>query len=660
VGTCGPIYVVADLGVRMTSQLRAPALVALLVVLVVVQAATPVAATAREPPTRELSDPAEFESYVDGVMASHMESHRIPGATVAVVKDGELFFSKGYGYADVEERTPVRANRTLFRVGSVSKLVTYTAVMQGVEDGRLDLDTDVNRYLADSEVTVPATYEEPVTLRHLGTHTAGFEDTYEGLFLYEQSDLQPLEAALADSRPARVRPPGTYAAYSNWGAALAGHVVAEETDTAYDEYVETNVFEPLGMERSTFRQPTPDRLADDMATGYRYRNGAYEAGRFEYVGIPPAGSMGATATDMARFMNAHLQDGATAEGRILNASTVETMHSRQFSHDPRLNGMAYGFAERDRNGERILGHDGATELFHTQMILLPEHDVGLFVSYNAPGGAVAGPRFVESFLDRYYPGAEAPALQTPEGAAERATDLTGEYRSTRVPYTSWWKFAGLAQTVSVRATPEGDLVTSFPAGEQFGIGSTRWVEVEPMVYREVGGDDTMVFDDDGPGGMHLFFGSNPAAAFGRVAWWETADVTLTVALGSLALLLSAALLWLVLAAYRWRTGMTAWSRRTWAARGLVAALGGLLAAFLAGLASVSSDPYAVFAGGSTLLDVTLALPWVAALLTLGVVGVAGLAWRDREWGLGTRLHYTLLALVALVVVWELYYWQFLV
>jgi CubicO group peptidase (beta-lactamase class C family) len=640
----------------MTPSRWTPLLLTVLLAVVVAQAVTPAAFAAPQTQTHDLSDPDELESFVDGVMASHMESHHIPGATVAVVKDGELFFAKGYGYADVEARTPVRADRTLFRVGSVSKLVTFTTVMQGAESGDLALDADVNDYLGDSPVTIPDTDDDPVTLRHLGTHTAGFEDRYEGLFLYDEADLRPLGEALAETRPARVRPPGAYAAYSNWGAALAGHVVAEQAGTPFDEYVEANVFDPLGMERSTFRQPVPSSLEADLATGYRYRNGAFEAGRFEYVGIPPAGSMSATATDMSRFMLAHLGAGTYDGARILNTTTAQTMHSQQFAHDPRLNGMAYGFVEQDQNGERVIGHGGATELFHTQLVLLPEHDVGLFVSYNAPGGGIAGTEFVEAFLDRYFPGEDA-TLATPEGAAERAASLTGEYRSTRVPYTTWWKFAALQQVVQVQVTPQGDLVTALPGGEQFGIGPTHWVEVEPMVYREAGGDDTLVFREDA-GQLRAFFGSNPAAAYERLAWYETSNVTLLVVVGSVALFLSAALLWLVLAGYRWRTGEPPWSRRTWAARGLVALVGVLLLVFLGGLASVASDPYAVFAGASGLVQVTLLVPYVVALLTLGLVGVTVYSWRTRAWSVGNRLHYTLLALVALLVVWEFVYWRF--
>jgi CubicO group peptidase (beta-lactamase class C family) len=636
---------------------RGPVLLLVLLAVVLAPVAGPVAATGATgqaaPPDLTATD---LESFVDGMMASGLESHRIPGATVAVVSDGELLFAKGYGQADVDAGTPVVANRTLFRVGSVSKLVTYTAVMQGVESGRLDLEADVNDYLGDSPVTVPEGYDEPVTLRHLGTHTAGFEDVYEDLFLHDAADVQPLGEALAATRPARVRPPGELAAYSNWGAALAGHVVAERADTSFEAYAEANVFEPLGMERSTFRQPVPDPLAADLAHGYDYRDGAYEAGPFVHVGTPPAGSMSATATDMGRFMLAHLGDGSHDGGRILDPGTVRTMQSRQFTHDPRLNGMAYGFVEQDRNGVRVVGHSGATERFHTQLILLPERDVGLFVSYNAPGGAAAGSTFVDAFLDRYFPGGEPPAVTPSAGAADRTAALAGEYRATRVPYTSWWKFASLTQTVQVVPVGDGELLLQSAAAAQFGQGATRWVELEPNVYREVGGEGLLVFDPDG---ATLFLDRNPTTAFQRVPWYATSGTTLLVAGGGLVLFLSAVLVWGLLAAYRWRTDRPSWSRRTWTARGAVALLTLLLLVLLAGLNAVAADPFGVMADRPPLVSLALAMPYLVVPTVLALVGFAALAWRDRDWGLGTRLHYTLLALAGLVVLWELSYWNFL-
>ncbi|MGH8186358.1 MAG: serine hydrolase domain-containing protein, partial [Steroidobacteraceae bacterium] len=313
----------------------------------------------RGPTTRE-----EVEAFVDGFMNAQMRSGPVAGGAVVVVKDGELFFSKGYGFEDAEKRVPVDPQQTLFRPGSVSKLFTWTAVMQLVEQGRLDLDADVNTYLTDFKLS--DRYPDPVTLRNLMTHTAGFEDGAVGyLFAASDKDLLPLGEWLKAHVPLRARPPtkdfnsGTNASYSNWGTALAGHIVEIVSGQPFDEYLEQHIFKPLGMARSTFREPLPAELAERMSGGYTFEGGQFKKNGFEFIhAAGPAGSMSATATDLAKFMLAHLQEGAVGEGRILSPETTRIMHRRVLSPDPSVNGHALGFYETWINGRRIIGHGG--------------------------------------------------------------------------------------------------------------------------------------------------------------------------------------------------------------------------------------------------------------------------------------------------------------
>ncbi|MBL8055218.1 MAG: serine hydrolase, partial [Anaerolineales bacterium] len=265
------------------------------------------------------SDPAEVEAFLDGLLRAEMDEHHVPGAVVVVVRAGAVLSAKGYGYADVEARTPVDPARTLFRPGSVSKLFTWTAVMQLVEQGRLDLDADVNAYL---DFAIPATYAEPITLKHLLTHTAGFEDKGDGLFKLKPDEIPTLDAYLKANLPARVFPPGQIGAYSNYGTALAGYIVERVSGQPFAEYVEQHIFAPLGMAQATFRQPLPATLAPDMAGGYNYVDGGYVRGGFEYVTGYPAGALSAAGLDLAKFMIAHLQDGQLGEARLLEAETA--------------------------------------------------------------------------------------------------------------------------------------------------------------------------------------------------------------------------------------------------------------------------------------------------------------------------------------------------
>ena len=284
-------------------------------------------------PAGILSDPLEVEAFFDGVMAEQLESYHIPGATVAVVADGELLFAKGYGYADLATHRSIVADRTLFRLASVSKLFTWTAVMQLVEKGKLDLDADVNEYLTDFKI--PPAFGKPITLANLMTHTSGFEDTPTDVYANRAKDLKPLATYIKRDVPARIYPPGEVPAYSNYGAALAGYIVERVAGVPFERYVEENIFEPLGMERSTLREPLPGALEADVAVGYEFADGVFERQDFEWLQQYPAASLSATATDMARFMAAHLEDGRGGGGRALGGGAAPPRTPPPITPDPR-------------------------------------------------------------------------------------------------------------------------------------------------------------------------------------------------------------------------------------------------------------------------------------------------------------------------------------
>ena len=625
---------------------------------------------------RGVDSRAEVEAFVDAAMAEDMDEHHVSGATVSVVKDGELLFAEGYGYADRRNATPVVANRTAFRIGSVSKLFTWTAAMQQVQRGRLDPNASVNRYLG--EVQIPRKYGDPVTLEHLATHTAGFEDQYEGVFVESPADVRPLGETLRNV-PARVRPPGVVTSYSNYGAALAGHIVARRADTSFDGYVERNLFEPLNMTQSTFRQPVPADLPGRLSAGYRYERGRFVRGEFETVGVPPAGSMSATSTDMANFMLAHLQDGRYRDSRILSATAAERMHRQHFTNHPAVDGMAFGFYEQNRNGVRIIGHGGDTRLFHSGLWLFPERDLGVFVSYNSVGGAAAREEFIDSFVDRFFPTDSEP--ETPPIAANGGSEIvnpplsafTGAYRTTRIPYTDFTKVAAVGGDFRVRATDNGTLLTSMP-----GQDTSQWVRTGPTVFEEVGGDGRMAFRVEDGRAAYVFFDGAAPQSFERIAQWETTTAQAGLLAGALLVVLSGLFGWPVAALWRrmrrWRrrrrgasegAGISANGRGTGssdrprAARWLAGFAGLLAAGFLVGfVALLATDPNSILLRPAS-LEALLAVPLVFAVAALGVVAFAVLAWTDRYWGLFGRVHYTLVAIALVALLWQLSYWNVL-
>jgi len=426
--------------------------------------------------TRGPTDPAELASFLNTTITHQLTNDHIAGATVAVLKDGKLFFTKGYGYADVENKTPVDASVSMFEIGSVTKLFTWTAVMQLVEEGKIDLHADVNTYLKDFKI--PATYPQPITMENLMTHTAGFEEQPKGLAVSDPKDIQPLGTVLAQTIPARLWPPGQVWSYSNWGAALAGYIVEEVSGMPFDQYVKENIFTPLGMNNTTIEQPAPQQLAPNIAKTYVYNN---SAGIFQQkpdivIQLAPAGAIYSTAPDMAKFMIAHLNNGTYNNTRILNTSTAQDMHRAHFTPDPYTK-FGLGFLIDTQNNESSISHDGDTYYFHTLCVLWPERNVGIFVSYNSLLGGLATYDLKQKFLDHYYPYTPTP----PQLAnSNDAPNLSGTYQNTR----------NVRNIVDVVGYPNGTLEITSPAAPN---GSVDLVEVAPLVFANPSGNITSTF-----------------------------------------------------------------------------------------------------------------------------------------------------------------------
>ncbi len=598
------------------------------------------------------SDREEVSAYFDGLLEALMDQHHIAGAALVLVQGDSVFLARGYGVADVTGEIPVDPATTLFRLGSVSKLFVWTAVMQLAADGKLDLGEDVNTYLTD--VQVPAAFGEPITLVDLMTHTPGFEDRVLGLFARDASRMRPLRTILQEEMPARVWPPGTIASYSNHGVGIAAHIVEEVSGLSFNEYVEQHILGPLGMTHTTFRQPVPDSLAAGLSRGYSFENGVLQEEWFEFVPAAPVGGASASAIDMARFMRAHLNEGRLGKDVVLDSATARQMQQPLFYPAPGVNPMAHGFIDMSRNGERVIGHGGDTFWFHTQLALLPQHGVGLFVSFNSEGGGSATGKVFESFMDRYYPTEDLPEVSqaTSRSAMER---FAGAYRGVRYSHTLLTKMSALFFTVSPRVTDEGRLVTDVPERKE-------WVQTGPLTFREVDGTETLVFVEDDDGDVtHLYFGSLPILAFERIGWWVAPAFQGSLAGGALLLFLAVVLLMPLAALLRKKHGIKPDSktRIPIAARGMawLVSLGFLVFAVGLGLTLVDPNGYAVALPAS--MPVLLWFPIVAGALSVGLVLYAAVIW-IMGWGrFSHRLGLTLLSLVCLAFLGQLYYWNLL-
>ncbi|MGH8929541.1 MAG: serine hydrolase domain-containing protein [Egibacteraceae bacterium] len=581
-------------------------------------------------------------TLMDEMVPRQLAEHRIPGAAVVVVAGGEQVFARGYGLAHVDRERPVVADRTAFPVDSVAKLFTATAVMQLVERGRLDLHTDVNSYLPNFQI--PDTYPgQPITLAHLLTHSAGFDERAFGLFSPAGDRRPALAEYVVDGLPARVRSPGSLPSYSNYSLALAGYLVEVASGMPFERYVQERLFRPLGMTRSTFDQPPPDEIAVELANGYRVEGPRQVVAPRLYLAASPAGSAVATVTDMGRFMVAHLRGDA----RMIGEGALAEMHRRQFGPDPRFPGMAIVFQERVRGGQRLLEHGGDGLGTHGLLALLPEHDAGVYVVYNGdgqpPGASIARDELVDRFVERFFPATgqsqPAPAFQAD------ARRFAGSYRDTRSSHSDPLELlAVMVGSITVTAHGDGTLETAglvSPAEPSKTVH--RWVPTSPRLFQEEGGRRRVAFiEDDHERITGMVVSDYPFGAYEPVTWYQTPETLAVAAVVSMVLLLSGLF---------WRSGPRRRGARV--ARRAMTATAVLVLAFVAGLVLLIRDlPSlldALLTGGSPLLNGVLALPLLAAVTTAAGLAVTVLAWRGRWWSLASRLHYTTAIVAAMAL-----------
>jgi CubicO group peptidase (beta-lactamase class C family) len=606
-----------------------------------------------------LDDPATLEAFVDGVVEPLMRANGSPSGTVAIAHRGELLLAKGYGFEDLDEQVRVDPAQTLFRPGSVSKLFTWVSVMQLVEQGKLDLDADVNTYLETFKIR--DTFDEPITLRHIMTHTSGFEDGALGYLIIEDPDKSiPLRDAMERYQPARVNPPGKQTSYSNYATALAGLIVQNVSGVPFADYVRQNIFEPLGMEHSTFVEPLPEPLAGHMATSYAVEAGGFDEKPFEIItSFAPAGALSATATDMVRFGEAMLNGGELDGRRILEARTVEQMLARAFSHDERLMGMALGFYEEEMNGIRLVGHGGDTQWFHSYLCIDRAHDLTFFVSFGGTGGSPVRTAFTPAFYDEFFPRDE-PRPEPPEDFAERAGKYAGTYAFWRSNFSTIEKVLGLSGAVQVAPTPDNTLAVSF-AGT-----AKQYAEVEENLFREMSPNISLIsgispaklaFQQNGDGEITGFVMDGlPFMSLRRLPLVATPAF-------NFALLGFSMLVFVAVAAGRWyrraaiRTEPAA--NRTAINGAFIASLANLLVV-ITGAVVLMIVQDRLFTEIPALFKAWLLLPIIATAAGLYLLVRAVLVWRNGVLpGTWARLRFTVVTACALFMCWFYYYWNIL-
>ena len=398
---------------------------------------------------------ADVDAWLDGKIPDALNNGKIPGAVVVVVHDGQVVTNRGYGYADTgadgAEPKPVEAERTLFRWASISKIPTSIAVMQLVEQGKIDLDADISTYV---DVKIDRGFPGDITVRHLLTHTAGFEETYASWHEFD------FDVYVTQKAPKQVFAPGTTPAYSNYGMSLAGYIVQQVSGERFPEYVRRHVLEPAGMETATYEQPLPEALAPR-----------------------PAGRLTGSGADAGRFLMAQLQRSP----EVLQPATWEQMWSSGLGPESlgnlsKASFMGLGYYDKSRNGRRIIGHGGdLTSGYHSDFQIYPDDGTGIFISLNGDGPRTSDLRadLMKGFSDRYYPsGGEQLPQVSPDEARPYAQQVSGTYQSTRTFFSTFvaaWEPA--VRKITITATENGHL----------RIGAEEYVMVEPWVWQKTDG-----------------------------------------------------------------------------------------------------------------------------------------------------------------------------
>ena len=602
--------------------------------------------------TPNINDSKVVEAFVDGIVKPLMKKNHSVSGVVSLMKNGEIVFSKGYGYQDIEKGIKVDPNTTLFRPGSISKLFTWVSVMQQVERGNLDLDVDVNQYLTSFQIkdTWPG---QPVTLRDILSHTAGFEDGAVGyLILDDVTRIVPLSESLATHMPERVNPPGKHTAYSNWATSLAGLIVSNVSGLKFNDYVQQNIFDVLEMKSATFVEPLPQALAPHIANSYGWKNGQYVLQNFEIItNFGPAGSSSVSSRDMANFARAILNKGEFINSmgqsvQLLSAATMKQMLSTLYTHDPRIGGMSYGFINYPFKGVDIIGHDGATMVFNSHFGLSLEQNTMLFYSFSGPGAKSVFNAIKGEFYDYFFPSQIDTLTKTGKNDfAERAAKFVGSYQPWRSSFTKMEALMAALKEVKVVAMPDNTLL----------IGDKRYVEIDKNLFREIDGDLRIAFQADDNGEITEFIDEIlPITQMSKVPFYRSLSFFILIVLFSSIIFIEVILHRI----YQAKTISNLFGTEKNAMNAslvIAVTLFAFVVCAVVGVVTARNLAYEI----PWLIKFSLTLPIVALLATSYLIVLLIKLWRDKANKVRFPVRLTIVTVTSLMMLGFYYYWNLL-
>jgi CubicO group peptidase (beta-lactamase class C family) len=593
-------------------------------------------------------DPEKLESFLDEFIPEQMERSHVPGLVIVVVQGDKVLLSKGYGYADIANRIPM-SPQTAIRAGSVSKSLTATAVIQLVEQGVLELDAPVSDYISDLDLEDE--YGPASTVAQLLNHMGGYNDTVVLSHSPDYEGWEPLGDVLRADLPPRAFAPGLVSSYSDWNFSLLGYAIERATGTPYEETIADLLFKPLGMENSTYAQPLPEEIYEKLAVGYgwNYEKANYDIVPHDFVRMSPGVVLVTNGDDMGAYMRALLNDGSLDGNRIFEEETLSLLLKRQSAAHPYSRGNSYAFTELTLADRKVLYKDGNGIGFTSRIILMPDQDLGIFVSVNhrnlgetmwiTEAAVMATRTLLPEIMENFVPASdiEIPEVQPLPNRANHINRFTGQYQKAGISRSDFFKLEGLLDFVSVKNNGDGTL----------RIGSGNYVEVEPLVFQSVNSPDFFVIFIENLMGEVEFLTFGGTGSYQKVPWYQAKNVQIAF-LGVISLVS----LWMVIAWPITRKGH--WM--VWVVSLLILGfIGGV------GMLFVSSvtDLLIFFKTIPVSIKILFTLPWVIGLLTLSLPVFLFQIWKEGNTPWLGKIHYVLVMLSAAATVWLANFWKFL-
>ena len=599
-------------------------------------------------------DETELETFIDDFFKENMDKYHVPGTAIAFVKDEEICLMKGYGYADVENKKRVDPEKTLFGIASVSKLLTATAVMQQYEEGNIDLNKDINKYVKD--IKIQEGFKAPITVGSLLTHTSGFNQSSIGIGTRDPSAIKELGEYLKTAIPKRAYEPNRFFSYSNQGMSLAGHIVELVSRKSFEDYMDDKVFMPLSMENSTFKQPIGKNMEAYKAVGYGYWSQKKSIFRTSpnYYQVSPAGACYTTVSDMAHFIIANLNEGSYNQTQLLKKNTMEEMHKQHFTHDSKMPGQAYGFWESFDHNQRALFHTGTSDGYASLLYIIPEQHIGFMLSYNLATDKLRSD-FLQSFLDRFFPEAKKEAITPLKGYKERVNLFEGLYLNVEKPKFTLDKLEILMSDglVRAKAQKDGSLKLTGYYGENMG----SYIETEPEVFKNIDSGGIITFKQSASKQSYneLYIKNN---AFLKVAWYENPTLFLGLAIFSLSIIIISPIVWIRGYIRKKEHGEKKIKSGQYGIHlGCFTTILIIVFCMVTAMVTAKLGKYAFMFGVPMSIKMILVIPILLCGTTLLLVVVSFFSWKDKYWTLAYRSFFILFTIAMIMFLAFLKFWN---